>query len=216
MRYKQTAIGIAWTVLRPFFTMLAFTLVFGKIANLPSEGEIPYPLLVFAATLPWQLFSTAITSTSESLVGNSNLISKVYFPRLLVPASTVGVAIVDFIVSFCVLGVLMAWYNVFPTLQIVTVVPLALLAGILALGPGLILCSLNVTYRDFRYVIPFVTQIGLYISPVGFSSSIVPEKWRLLYECNPMVGVIDGFCWAIHDHSRTCGKPVRSRNRFSS
>lgn len=197
VQYKQTVVGILWAVLRPFLTMLAFTFVFGKVANLPSEGEAPYALMVFVAMLPWQLFSSALASSANSLVANANLVSKVYFPRVIVPVATVGVAVTDMLISFGLLGLLMLWYLYLPSVQILAMPFLILLAGIVALGPGLILCSLNVTYRDFRIIVPFITQFGLYISPVGFSSSIVPEQWRLLYECNPMVGVIDGFRWAV-------------------
>ncbi|MGE4440986.1 MAG: ABC transporter permease [Desulfomicrobium sp.] len=197
VQYKQTVVGILWAVLRPFLTMLAFTFVFGKVANLPSEGTAPYALMVFTAMLPWQLFSSALSSSANSLVSNANLVSKVYFPRVIVPAASVGVAIVDFCVSFVILALLMLWFQHVPPVQIVAVPLLTLLAGVVALGPGLILCSLNVTYRDFRIIVPFITQFGLYVSPVGFSSSIVPEQWRLLFECNPMVGIIDGFRWAV-------------------
>lgn len=197
VQYKQTVVGILWAVLRPLLTMAAFTIVFSKIAKLPAEGGAPYALMVFAAMLPWQLFATSLAATANSLVANSNLVSKVYFPRVIVPTATLGVAIVDFAISFVLLCGMMCWYLYLPPIQVLMVLPLTLLAGLVALGPGLILCALNVTYRDFRIIVPFITQFGLYISPVGFSSSIVPEKWHLLYECNPMVGVIDGFRWAI-------------------
>lgn len=197
VQYKQTVVGILWAVLRPLLTMAAFTIVFSKIAKLPAEGEAPYALMVFAAMLPWQLFATALGATANSLVLNSNLVSKIYFPRIIVPAATLGVAVVDFAISFVLLGGMMCWYQYLPPVQILAVVPLTLLAALVALGPGLILCALNVTYRDFRIIVPFITQFGLYISPVGFSSSIVPAEWRVLYECNPMVGVIDGFRWAV-------------------
>ncbi len=197
VQYKQTVVGILWAVLRPLLTMAAFTFVFGKVAKLPSEGDVPYPLMVFVAMLPWQLFATSLAATANSLVSNSNLVSKVYFPRIIVPAATIGVAVVDFAISFVLLAGMMLWYQFVPPLQVLAVIPLTLLAAIVALGPGLILCALNVTYRDFRIIVPFITQFGLYISPVGFSSGIVPDKWRLLYECNPVVGVIDGFRWAV-------------------
>lgn len=197
VQYKQTVVGVLWAVLRPLLTMAAFTFVFAKVAKLPSEGNTPYPLMVFAAMLPWQLFSSAITATANSLVTNSNLVSKVYFPRIIVPAATIGVALADFAISFVLLGGMLVWHQYTPPLHVLAVIPLTLLAAIVALGPGLILCALNVTYRDFRIIVPFITQFGMYISPVGFSSGIVPEKWRLLYECNPMVGVIDGFRWAV-------------------
>ena len=197
VQYKQTVVGILWAVLRPLLTMAAFTFVFGKVAKLPSEGGVPYPLMVFVAMLPWQLFATSLAATANSLVSNSNLVSKVYFPRIIVPAGTMGVALVDYAISFLLLGGMMAWYQYAPPLQILAAIPLTMLAAIVALGPGLILGALKVTYRDFRIIVPFITQFGLYVSPVGFSSGIVPEKWRILYECNPMVGVIDGFRWAM-------------------
>ncbi len=196
VRYKQTVIGIVWALLRPFLTMLVFTVVFGNLAKLPSEGA-PYPILVFAGLLPWQFFANALSESSSSLIDNSNLISKVYFPRLLVPASSIIVSLVDFAVSGLILVGLMLWYGFAPGLAILTLPLFVLLAFAAAFGAGLWLAALNVKYRDFRYVVPFVVQLGLYISPVGFSSGIVPEGWRLLYSLNPMVGVIDGFRWAI-------------------
>jgi lipopolysaccharide transport system permease protein len=196
VRYKQTVIGIAWALIRPFLTMVVFTVVFGNLAKLPSEGA-PYPILVFSAMLPWQFFSSALSECSNSLISNANLISKVYFPRLVVPASGVIVSFVDFMVSGMILLALMAWYNFVPTWRILTLPLFILIAFAASMGGGLWLAALNVKYRDFRYVVPFLVQFGLYISPVGFSSSIVPEKWRLLYSLNPMVGVIDGFRWAI-------------------
>jgi lipopolysaccharide transport system permease protein len=196
VRYKQTAIGIAWALIRPFLTMIVFTVVFGNIAKLPSEG-VPYPILVFAAMLPWQFFANALSECSNSLLNNSNLISKIYFPRLIVPASAVIVSFVDFLISGMILVALMAWYNFVPDWRIVALPLFILIAFIAAIGSGLWLAALNVEYRDFRYIVPFIVQFGLYISPVGFSSSVVPEKWRFLYSLNPMVGVIDGFRWAI-------------------
>ncbi|WP_244432565.1 ABC transporter permease [Desulfocurvibacter africanus] len=197
VRYKQTVIGILWAVLRPLLTMLAFTFVFGKIAKLPSEGEAPYAIMVFAAMLPWQFFATSLSESANSLVANANLVSKVYFPRILVPSATLVVNAVDFCISFVLLGGLMIWYGFMPSAQIFAILPLLLLTSVLALGPGLLLCALTVTYRDFRYVIPFIVQFGLYVSPVGFSSSVVPDQWQFLYSLNPMVGIIDGFRWAI-------------------
>jgi lipopolysaccharide transport system permease protein len=197
VRYKQTAIGIAWALIRPFLTMVVFTVVFGNLANLPSEGNAPYPILVFAAMLPWQFFANALAESSNSLIGNANLISKVYFPRLIVPASSVIVSFVDFLISGMILLALMAWYNFVPSWRIVTLPLFILIAFAAAMGAGLWLAALNVKYRDFRYIVPFIVQFGLYISPVGFSSNIVPQQWRLLYSLNPMVGVIDGFRWAI-------------------
>jgi len=196
VRYKQTAIGIAWALIRPFLTMIVFTVVFGTVAKLPSEG-VPYPILVFAALLPWQFFANSLSECSTSLISNSNLISKVYFPRLIVPTSAVVVSFVDFMISGIILLGLMAWYNFVPSWRILTLPVFILVAFAAALGAGLWLAALNVQYRDFRFIVPFIVQFGLYISPVGFSSSVIPEKWRLLYSLNPMVGVIDGFRWAI-------------------
>lgn len=196
VRYKQTVIGVAWSLIRPVLTMIVFTIVFGKLAKLPSDG-IPYPILVYSATLPWQFFANSLSESSMSLVGNANLISKVYFPRLVIPASSVIVSFVDFLISFVILILLMFWYQFFPDWKILTLPLFILMAFMASFGAGLWLASLNVKYRDFRYVIPFIVQIGLYVSPVGFSSNVVPEKWRLLYSLNPMVGVIDGFRWAI-------------------
>jgi len=196
VRYKQTAIGVAWSVIRPFLTMIVFTVIFGKLAKLPSEG-VPYPIMVFAAMLPWQFFSNSLSECSNSLITNANLLTKVYFPRLVVPASAVIVSLVDFFISFAILALLMIWYGFLPDWRIITL-PLFLgLAFAASFGFGLWFAALNVKYRDFRYVVPFIVQFGLYVSPVGFSSSVVPEKWRLLYALNPMVGVIDGFRWAI-------------------
>jgi len=197
VRYKQTAIGVAWALIRPFLTMVVFTIVFGKIANLPSEGTAPYPILVFSAMLPWQFFANSLSESSNSLISNANLISKVYFPRLVVPTSAVVVSFVDFMISGTILIGLMAWYNFIPSWRIITLPLFILIAFAASMGAGLWLASLNVQYRDFRYIVPFIVQFGLYISPVGFSSQIVPEQWRLLYSLNPMVGVIDGFRWAI-------------------
>ncbi len=196
VRYKQTAIGIAWSVVRPLLTMIVFTVVFGKLAKLPSGGA-PYPILVYAAMLPWQFFANSLTESSNSLISNAGMLSKIYFPRLIVPTSTVIVSLVDFIISFCILVLLMIWYKFVPDWRMVTLPLFLMLALFAALGFGLWLSALNVKYRDFRYIVPFIVQFGLYISPVGFSSDVVPEKWRLLYSLNPMVGVIDGFRWAI-------------------
>ncbi|MFN7412350.1 MAG: ABC transporter permease [Dolichospermum sp.] len=196
VRYKQTAIGIVWALIRPFLTMVVFTVVFGQLAKLPSEGA-PYPILVFSAMLPWQFFSNSLSECSNSLIGNANLLSKVYFPRLVVPTSAVVVSFVDFMISGIILLALMAWYNFVPTWRILTLPLFIGVAFAASMGAGLWLASLNVQYRDFRFLVPFIVQFGLYISPVGFSSTIVPEKWRFLYSLNPMVGVIDGFRWAI-------------------
>lgn len=196
VRYKQTVIGLAWALIRPFLTMLVFTVVFGNIAKLPSDGA-PYPVLVFAGMLPWQFFSNALAECSNSLINNANLVSKVYFPRLIVPASAVIVSFVDFLVSGMILLGLMAWYNFVPSWRILALPIFIIMAFAASMGAGLWLSALNVEYRDFRYIVPFIVQFGLYISPVGFSSNVVPEKWRLLYSLNPIVGVIDGFRWAI-------------------
>ncbi|MBD1217732.1 ABC transporter permease [Aphanizomenon flos-aquae NRERC-008] len=196
VRYKQTAIGIVWALIRPFLTMVVFTVVFGQLAKLPSEGA-PYPILVFSAMLPWQFFSNSLSECSNSLISNANLLSKVYFPRLVVPTSAVVVSFVDFMISGIILLALMAWYNFIPTWRILTLPLFIGVAFAASIGAGLWLASLNVQYRDFRFIVPFIVQFGLYISPVGFSSTIVPEKWRFLYSLNPMVGVIDGFRWAI-------------------
>lgn len=196
VRYKQTVIGIAWSVIRPLLTMLVFTVIFGSFAKFPSGG-VPYPLLVLAAMLPWQFFSTSLSEASASLIGNANLLTKVYFPRLIIPASAVITSFVDFLISFVILLVMMLYYRYLPPVQILLLPLFVLQAFIAAFGAGLLFCALNVKFRDFRYIVPFVLQLGLYISPVGFSSAVVPEKWRLLYSINPMVGVIDGFRWAI-------------------
>jgi len=196
VRYKQTVIGILWALLRPFLTMVVFSVVFGKLAKFPSEG-VPYPVLVFAAMLPWQFFANAFSECSMSLIGNSNLISKVYFPRLVIPAGSVIVSFVDFLISGSILCLLMLWYGFCPSWRIITLPFFIVFAFFTALGTGLWISALNVKYRDFRYVVPFIVQLGLYISPVGFSSSVVPDNWRFFYSLNPMVGVIDGFRWAI-------------------
>jgi len=197
VRYKQTAIGIAWAVVRPFLTMIIFTILFSRIAKLHSEGNVPYALLVMAGMLPWQFISTSLSASSESLVSNSNLISKVYFPRLIVPASSVITSFVDFLITLALMALMMLWYRFTPGFQVLLLPAFMVLAFCCAFGAGLWLSALTVEYRDFRYVIPFIVQFGLYISPVGFSSSVVPSKWRLLYSLNPAVGAIDGFRWAL-------------------
>lgn len=197
VRYRQTAIGVVWAVLRPLLTMIVLTVVFGRVAKLPSDGGTPYPLLVFAAMLPWNLFATSLADTSNSLVTNANLISKVYFPRLIVPAATLVTGLADLLVSLVILLGLMVCYRFTPSWNLVLLPVFIVLSVLASLGPGLWITALNVKYRDFRYVIPFVVQFGLYVSPVGFSSSVVPTRWRLLFSLNPMVGVIDGFRWAI-------------------
>lgn len=197
VRYKQTVIGIAWAVLRPLLTTLVFTVIFGRIAQLPSDGSIPYPLLVFAGMLPWFLFSSVLSDASNSMVTNAPLVGKVYFPRLIIPASTAFVALVDFAINLLLFLMMMVWFGLWPTWRMVFLPAFAVLAVAASFGPALLLTALNVRYRDFRLIIPFITQFGLYASPVGFSSSVVPEPWRWLYSLNPVVGVIDGFRWCV-------------------
>jgi lipopolysaccharide transport system permease protein len=196
VRYKQTVVGVVWSLIRPFLTMVVLTLVFGKFGKMPSGG-VPYGILVFCGMLPWQFFSTALSESGNSLVTNSNLISKVYFPRLVVPASSVITSFVDFLISAGFLGVLMMGYRFSPSPNYVFLPGFILLAFAASFGAGLWIAALMVKYRDFRFIVPFIVQLGLYISPVGFYSDIVPAQWRLLYSLNPMVGVIDGFRWSI-------------------
>ncbi|WP_224982630.1 ABC transporter permease [Geomonas agri] len=196
VRYKQTAIGVIWTVLRPLLAMAAFTVVFGVLAKMPS-GDVPYPLLVFAGLLPWTFFANALSESSGSLVGNANLLTKVYFPRLIVPLGSILASVVDLVVSLALMGGLMLWYGFLPGWRLAALPLFLLLCSLFLCGAGLWFAALNVKYRDFRYLVPFLLQFGLYVSPVGFSSAVVPESWRLLYSLNPMVGVIDGFRWAL-------------------
>ena len=197
VRYKQTVIGVAWAVIRPFLTMIVFTVLFGNLAKLPSDGSVPYALLVLAGMLPWFLVASILNEASMSLVANSNLVGKVYFPRIIIPASAAVVAIVDFVINLGLLIAVMIWYGFIPDWRIVLLPALIILSVLASLGPALLIAALNVKYRDFRYVIPFIVQFGLYVSPVGFSSAVVPEKWRLLYSLNPVVGIIDGFRWCV-------------------
>lgn len=196
VRYKQTVVGVSWGILKPLITVAIFTIVFGFIAKLPANG-VPYPLLVFSAMLPWQFFVNSFSDAGNSLLANSGMINKVYFPRVILPASSILVGLIDFIISFLILCGLMAWYHFVPGIRMLTLPLFVLLALVAAYGAGLWVAALNVKYRDFRIIVPFIVQIGLYVSPVGFSSTVVPEKYRLLYSLNPMVGVIDGFRWAI-------------------
>ncbi len=196
VRYKQTVIGVAWSVIRPLVTMIAFSVVFGMLAKLPSGG-VPYPLLVFAAMLPWNFVANALSESSGSLIGNANLLTKVYFPRIIIPISSIIVSLIDFVVSLLIMAGIMIWYGYLPDWRIAALPLFLILAFLPVAGAGLWFSALNVKYRDFRYVVPFMLQFGLYISPVGFASNIVPEKWRLLYALNPMVGMIDGFRWAL-------------------
>jgi lipopolysaccharide transport system permease protein len=197
VRYKQTVIGIAWAIVRPFLTMVVFTIVFGHLAQLPSEAGAPYPIMVFAGMLPWFLFSTILSEASNSVVGSANLVGKVYFPRLIIPVSSAVVALVDFAVNLVILFGLLAWYGFWPTWRIALLPAFVALATLASLGPAFLIAALNVKYRDFRYIIPFIVQFGLYVSPVGFSSAIVPEEWRFWYSLNPVVGVVDGFRWCV-------------------
>ena len=197
VRYKQTAIGIAWAVVQPFLTMIVFTIIFGRVAKLPSEGTAPYPIMVYAGMLPWFLFSSLLSGASNSLVQNANLIGKVYFPRIIVPAAAGVVALVDFAINFFLLGVLMLWFRFLPSWHLIFLPFFIVLAMLASLGPALLMTAMNVKYRDFRYIIPFVVQFGIYVSPVGFSSSVVPAKWRFWYSLNPVVGAIDGFRWCV-------------------
>jgi lipopolysaccharide transport system permease protein len=196
LRYKQTALGIGWVILQPLVTMLILTFVFGRIAKLPSP-DAPYPILVFAALLPWQFFARGLSEAGTSLINQTGLLTKTYFPRLLIPLATIAVGVFDLLISLAVLGALMAWYGFWPGARIVLVIPLIILAFVIALGPGLIVAALTVKYRDFRYLVPFFVQAGLYISPVGFTSSVIPQRLMPLYFCNPVAGLIELFRWAI-------------------
>jgi len=197
IRYKQTVIGLAWAFVRPFMTMIVFTVVFGKLAKLPTEGAAPYAVLVFAGLLPWTLASSILNDASGSVTGNAQLVSKVYFPRLIIPLATVLVGLIDFCVSLVILAGVLAWYGMMPDWHILLLPVFVVLAVLVAIGPALWAAAMIVKYRDFRFVIPFAVQVGLYVSPVGFSAKIIPSEWLLLYSLNPMVGVIDGFRWAI-------------------
>lgn len=197
VRYKQTVIGAAWAVIRPLLTMVIFTLVFGKLAKLPTEGQAPYAIMVFTAMLPWYFFATTLSESANAVVNHSAMISKVYFPRIIIPTAPVFVNLIDFVISFIILIGLMIYYRFTPSLYLLLMPLFLLQAGLTALGLGYWIAALNVKYRDFRYIVPFIVQMGLYISPVGFSSHIIPDEWRLLYSLNPMVGVIDGFRWMV-------------------
>jgi len=197
VRYKQTVAGSTWALLRPVLTIIVFTVIFGRMGKFPSDG-VPYPILVLAGMLPWQFFSNAISSSTHSLVNNNSLISKIYFPRLIIPISTFGVAIIDYLITLGILAAMMAWYQVMPTWRLLCLPAFTLLAVAAALGPGLLISALMVEYRDFKHIVPFLVQLGTYVSPVGFSTSAVPEQWRMLYACNPVVGVIEGFRWCIY------------------
>jgi lipopolysaccharide transport system permease protein len=197
VRYKQTAIGIMWALLQPLLTTIILTIIFEYFAGMKSQGSAPYAILVMAGAMPWYFFTASLGGSTQSVIGNANLISKIYFPRLIVPAGAVVTALADLLISFLVLLAMMVWYRFWPTWHFLALPVFVLLGFVAAMGPGLLFTALTVKYRDFRYIIPFVMQIGAYISPVGYASSRVPEKWRLLYSLNPMVGVIDGFRWSI-------------------
>ncbi len=197
VRYKQTVIGAAWSVIRPLLTTIIFTLVFSRIAKLENPSLAPYGLMVFAGMLPWQFFSNALSESSNSLIGNANLISKVYFPRMIIPASSVITSMVDLGISFIIMIGMFIWFQFVPSWHIIFLPLFILLAFLCSFGIGLYLTAVNVKYRDFRYIIPFIVQFGLYITPVGFSSSVVPERWKIWYALNPMVGIIDGFRWCL-------------------
>ena len=197
IRYKQSVIGVGWALIRPLLTMIIFTIVFGRIAHLPTQGSAPYPIMVMAGILPWFLFATALGDASQSLVGNANLIQKVYYPRIMTPVASACTAVVDFLISLTILVAFMAFYRFAPDIRVLTLPLFILLAIVACLGPSLLFAALNVEYRDFRFIVPFIVQFGLYVSPVGYSSDVVPPQWRLLYNCNPMVAVIDGFRWAL-------------------
>ena len=207
VRYKQTVLGAAWAVIQPLFMMLVFSLFFGKLAGVPSDG-IPYPVFAFCGLLPWQLFANSLTQASNSLVGSQNLITKVYFPRLVVPISAVLGGVVDFAIAFVLLLAMMFYYGIVPGWQIVVLPGLVLLVVLASLGVGLWLSALNVQYRDVRYTISFLVQFWLFATPVAYPSSIVPEKWRVLYALNPMVGVVDGFRWALLGKPESPGVPL--------
>jgi lipopolysaccharide transport system permease protein len=197
VRYKQSVIGVGWALIRPLLTMVIFTIVFGRIAHLPTQGAAPYPIMVMTGILPWFLFSTILGDASQSVVGNANMIQKVYYPRIMTPVASACTAVVDFLISLAVLAIFMAFYRFSPDVRVLALPLFILLAIIASLGPALLFAALNVEYRDFRFIVPFIAQFGLYVSPVGYSSEIVPAKWRLLYSCNPMVAVIDGFRWSL-------------------
>jgi len=201
VRYKQTVAGASWAIIQPLLNMIIMTVIFGKVAGLPSQGGAPYAIMVFAAMLPWQFFSNALSASSQSVVNNTGLISKIYFPRLIIPAGSIIVSLIDFFVACSILGALMVWYHFWPTWHLLALPPLMVLAVAAAMGPGLLLTALTVRYRDFRILIPFIVQFGMYVSPVAYSSDVIRHKlgetFFMFYSLNPMVAVIDGFRWAI-------------------
>jgi len=197
VRYKQTVVGVLWALIRPLMTIVTFTVLLGKVAQLPSEPGVPYSVLVFSGMLIWTFFAQCFDGVSNSLLANNNLISKVYLPRLLIPISAVAVAMVDFALSLLLFAALLAWFAIVPPVQCLLIPCFMLLAGLLALGPGLICAALSVVYRDIRFIVPVIVQLGMYVSPVVYTSALVPEKWQWLYMLNPMTGVVDGFRWAL-------------------
>lgn len=196
VRYKQTVLGVIWAILQPFLTMVVFTIFFGQLASIPSDG-LPYPIFSFTALLPWQLFSNALTNSSNSLVNNRELITKIYFPRIILPLASIVSGFVDFCIAFLVLILLMVYYGIMPSIAIFTLPFFILLSLLTALSISLWLSALNVQYRDIRHIIPFLTQLWLFLTPIAYPTSIVPEKWRIIYGLNPMVGVVEGFRWAL-------------------
>lgn len=214
VRYRQTVFGIAWAIIQPFCTMLVFSLFFGRLAKIPSDG-VPYPIFSFAAMVPWAFFANAVSQSSDSLVGSANLISKVYFPRVLIPLAVMLSGLVDFLVAFVLMLVMMVYFQIFPTLQIIWLPGLLLLAVITALGAGLWLSALNVQFRDVRYALPFMVQIWLFITPVAYPSSLLPEPWRTFYGINPMAGVVEGFRWALLGTATAPGPIIAVSSLFS-
>ncbi len=206
VRYKQTIVGVAWSVIRPFLSMVIFTVIFGRIAKLPSEG-VPYPIMVFSALLPWNYFANAMSQSSGAVLRGGSMVSKIYFPRIILPTSAVLVAVVDFLISFAMLIILMLIYGFMPSLTILLLPIFFIPASLAALGVGYFFSAIGVEYRDFQHITPFIVQFGMYVSPVGFSSSIIPDKWRLIYSLNPMAGVIDGFRWCIQGSSQSLYLP---------
>ncbi|MEO5357093.1 MAG: ABC transporter permease [Nitrospirae bacterium YQR-1] len=200
VRYKQTVFGVAWAVMRPVLTMAIFTFIFGNLAHMPSHG-IPYPVLVFAAMLPWQFFANTVAESSNSLIANENMVSKVYFPKIIIPTSSMMVSLLDFFISFAILITMMLYYKMWFNSRFLFFPLYLLLLVFLSLGIGYWISALNVKYRDFRYIVPFALQVGLYVTPVGFSSAVVPDKWKFLYALNPMVGIVDGFRWVLLGNS---------------
>lgn len=207
VRYKQTVLGAAWAIIQPFFTMVVFSLFFGKLAGMPSDG-VPYPIFAYAALVPWMFFANGLSQSSDSLVGSADLVKKVYFPRLVVPISSVISGVIDFLLAFVVLLGMMFFYKIFPTINAIWLPLFLLLALVTALGVGLWLSALNVQFRDVRYTVPFLTQFWLFATPIAYPSSLLPEPWRILYGVNPMVGVVEGFRWALLGTDTTPGPIV--------